>query len=263
MNTGRRVVITGASSGIGQACAKRFSIEGATVANVDLQDGSATAALCGERFQTVTADIGDVEAIRGAFHEIDAIFAGEPPDVLVCSAAAFEMRHFLEVEPEGVDRLLAVNVRGMVFCCQEAARRMAARREGHIIPIASTASAQAWATEPIYCATKGATTALTRAMAIDLAPFGIIVNAVGPGSIDTPGVFAETRENSETLGHDLDRTPLGRWGTPDEIAEAVHFLAGSTFMTGQTIYVDGGFLAAGLALFGGKRQAVLAGRAES
>src|SRR3990170_3952385 len=157
MNTGRRVVITGASSGIGQACANRFSADGAAVVNIDLQDGSATAVLCGERFRTVIADIGNVEAIRGAFREIDTIFAGEPPDVLVCSAAAFQMRHFLEVEPDGVDRVLAVNVRGMIFCCQEAARRMVARGRGHIIPIASTASVQAWATEPIYCASKGAT----------------------------------------------------------------------------------------------------------
>jgi NAD(P)-dependent dehydrogenase (short-subunit alcohol dehydrogenase family) len=250
-------VITGASSGIGQACAKRFSGDGATVVNIDIQDGAATAALCGQGFHTVAADIGDVEAIQGAFREIDGIFAGKPPDVLVCSAASFEMRHFLEVDPAGVDRMLAVNVRGMVFCCQEAARRMVEHRRGHIIAIASTASVQAWATEPIYCATKGATAALTRAMAVDLAPFGILVNGVGPGSIDTPGVFEEIRASSEGLQHDLDRTPLGRWGAADEIAEAVHFLAESTFMTGQTIYVDGGFLAAGLALFGEKRSSVV------
>ena len=90
---------------------------------------------------------------------------------------------------------------------------------------------------------------LTRAMAIELADRGIVVNAVAPGSVDTPGVSAPMRE-SVSVRHDLDRTPMARWGTPDEIATAVQFLAvNARFTTGQVLYVDGGFLAAGLTHF--------------
>ena len=92
--------------------------------------------------------------------------------------------------------------------------------------------------------------ALTRAMAVDLGPLGIAVNAVAPGSVDTPGVGAVMHE-SESLAHDLSRTPLGRWGRPEEIARAVRFLAvDAPFMTGEVVTVDGGFTAAGMAFFG-------------
>ena len=111
--------------------------------------------------------------------------------------------------------------------------------------ISSTAAVQAWRNEAVYVASKGATAALVRGMAVDLAPLGIVVNAVAPGSIDTPGVSPEIRENAEAVRHDLDRTPLGRWGRPSEIAEAVLFLAEATFVTGQSLYVDGGFLVTG------------------
>lgn len=258
MSKGRAVVITGASSGIGQACAVMFASEGARVFNLDVRDGAETAAACGGRLVTIPTDIGEVDAVHAAFAELDALL-GRPPDVLVCSAAVFSVRHFLEVTPAEVDRILAVNVRGMVVCCQEAARRMARACRGHIVAISSTAARQAWADEAVYAASKGATAALVRGMAVDLAPYGIVVNAVGPGSVDTPGVSPEIRDNPELIEHDLDRTPLARWGRPDEIAAAVHFLAETSFMTGQSIYVDGGFLAAGAAFYGA-RKAVLVGR---
>jgi NAD(P)-dependent dehydrogenase (short-subunit alcohol dehydrogenase family) len=246
----QRVVITGASSGIGQACAARFSREGATVVNIDRQDGSATAALCGAPFHSIDADIADVNGLLSALADVDAVFEGSAPDVLVCCAAQGQVKHFLDVAPEDVDAVFAVNVRGMVLCCREVARKMLPRRYGSIITIGSTAGAQAWANEPIYCASKGATHALTRSMAIDLAPFGIRVNCVAPGSIDTPGVFASTRENTDLVQHDIDRTPLARWGEPGEIAEVVYFLSRASFMTGEVVTVDGGFLAAGLAHHG-------------
>ena len=256
MRAKRSVVITGASSGIGQACAAAFAADGSRVFNLDLQDGAATEALCGAAVTTIPTDIGEVDAVRRAFSQLDALLAGEPVDVLVCSAAAFSVKHFLDVTPAEVDRVLAVNVRGMVLCCQEAARRMARVGRGHIVAISSTAAMQAWADEAVYAASKGATAALVRGMAVDLAPFGIVVNAVAPGSIDTPGVTPEIRENAAVVQHDLDRTPLARWGRPEEIAAAVRFLAETTFMTGQSITVDGGFLASGAAFYGSRRDAL-------
>ena len=253
----RSIVITGASSGIGQACAARFASEGARVFNLDIRDGAATEALCADRVVTIRTDIGEVDAVRAAFAELDEHLAGDSPDVLVCSAAAFSVRHLLEITPDEIDHVLAVNVRGMVLCCQEAASRMRRLGRGHIVAISSTAAVQAWANEAVYAASKGATAGLVRGMAVDLAPFGILVNAVGPGSIDTPGVSPEIRENPGVVQHDLDRTPLGRWGQPEEIAAAVHFLAETTFMTGQTIYADGGFLASGAAFYGQGKDVLL------
>lgn len=257
MSEQRSVVITGASSGIGQACAVMFATNGARVFNLDVRDGAETSAACRGRLVTIPTDIGEVEAVRAAFAEVDRQLADDPLDVLVCSAAAFSVKHFLEVTPAEVDRVLAVNVRGMVLCCQEAARLMGRARRGHIVAISSTAAQQAWADEAVYAASKGATAALVRGMAVDLAPYGVVVNAVGPGSVDTPGVSPEIRENAGLIEHDLERTPLARWGQPEEIAAAVGFLAETTFMTGQSIYVDGGFLASGTAFYGVRKDALL------
>jgi NAD(P)-dependent dehydrogenase (short-subunit alcohol dehydrogenase family) len=244
-----RCIVTGAASGIGQAIAARFCDDGCTVVGLDVSDAAVTAERCGANFSALICDVADVAAVRAAFAHIDSLF-GAPPDVLVNCAATFSQRHFLDEDPATFDRLYAVNVRGYMVCGQEAARRMRSAGRGSIVNIGSTAAEQGWRDESLYCATKGAVVMLTRGMAVDLAPYGITVNCVGPGSIDTPGV-ADVMHGSEIKQRDLARTPQGRWGRPSEIATAVRFLAlDAEFTTGQVLYVDGGFLATGLGWFG-------------
>jgi NAD(P)-dependent dehydrogenase (short-subunit alcohol dehydrogenase family) len=242
-------IVTGAASGIGRAIARRFCDDGCDVAGLDINDSSATAELCGERFAALECDIGDVAAVRAAFGRLDELYE-RPPQVLVNCAATFSNCHFLDEDPATFDRMHAVNVRGSMLCGQEAARRMRTVGRGSIVNIGSTAAVQGWRNESLYCSTKGAVEALTRGMAVDLAPFGITVNCVGPGSIDTPGVH-DLMRGSEIKDRDLARTPQGRWGSAAEIATAVRFLAlDAQFTTGQMLYVDGGFLATGLGWFG-------------
>jgi NAD(P)-dependent dehydrogenase (short-subunit alcohol dehydrogenase family) len=243
-----RCIVTGAASGIGQAIAARFCDDGCIVVGLDVNDASSTAERCGARFSAITCDVADLAAVRAAFLSIDSVF-GAPPDVLVNCAGISSQRHFLDEDPETFDLLYAVNVRGYMVCGQEAARRMRSVGRGSIINIGSTAAVQGWRNESLYCATKGAVVMLTRGMAVDLAPYGITVNCVGPGSIDTPGV-ADVMRGSEIKDRDLVRTPQGRWGRPSEIATTVRFLAlDAEFTTGQVLYVDGGFLATGLGWF--------------
>jgi NAD(P)-dependent dehydrogenase (short-subunit alcohol dehydrogenase family) len=252
------VIVTGASGGIGRAIAKRFCDDGARVVNLDRADPAEARALCGPAFETVTVDLADPAAIAAAFSAADAAFGGRPPDVLVCCAAISVAADILSVSAADLDRQFAINVRGTFLCAQEAARRMKAVRQGQIVIITSVAAEQAWAGEPVYCMTKAAQRALVQALAVELAPFGIRANAVGPGIIEHASQnMARTRDQGGVLQHDIDRTPLGRFGAPEEIAEAVAFTVRSTWMTGQTVYVDGGFLASGLAYFGERKHKLL------
>jgi glucose 1-dehydrogenase len=245
---GARVVVTGASRGIGQGVAAMFAAEGARVAGLDLRDGAETAQLCGDGFRQFPCDLADPERIASAFADVDEWFAGAAPDVLVCVAGIAPEVSFLDTPAAVFDEVFAVNVRAVFLCGQESARRMREGGGGRIINIASTASVQAWAMQAVYGASKGAVALLTKCMAVELAAHGITVNAIGPGTIETPlsaHFLAEPRMRANELG----RTPLGRLGTPEDIAAAVRFLArDARWMTGQVLYVDGGFLAAGLTM---------------
>jgi NAD(P)-dependent dehydrogenase (short-subunit alcohol dehydrogenase family) len=249
-----RVVVTGGSGGIGRAIAHVFTAEGALVANLDRQSGAEAEALCGGALRTIATDLADARAIDAAFAAVDGLFAAEAPQLLVCCAALSAANPFLDVPTDELDRLLAVNVRGTFLACQAAARRMRAVGGGRIVVITSVAAEQAWAGELVYGATKAAQRSLVQGMAVELAPFGILVNAVGPGIVEHRSTtMARTRDNLEVQRHDLERTPLGRFNAPEEIAAAVRFLATVDGMTGQTVYVDNGFLASGLAYFGEAR----------
>ena len=249
-----RVVVTGGSGGIGGAIIGRFLSEGATVANLDARPTPRLPAS-----HTIHADVADPAAVLSAFEAVDGLFGGEPPDVFVACAAVSHAAHFLDVSPAEFERCFAVNVRGAFFTTQAAARRMRRVRQGSIVLISSVAAEQGWAQESVYSATKAATRSLVQGMAVELAPFNIRVNAVGPGPIEHRAAgMAATRADPEVHRHEIERTPLHRFGTPDEVADAVALVARMPWATGQTLYVDGGFLAAGLGYFGAARAALAA-----
>jgi NAD(P)-dependent dehydrogenase (short-subunit alcohol dehydrogenase family) len=252
--TNKTAVVTGAAQGIGRAVAVRLAEEGAHLALLDVGDTADTEAAVagagGEAWSRRT-DVTDVGDIERAFAEMDAALGG--PAVLVNVAGVFADVPFLDTTAAVYDRVMAVNARGVFFCSQAAARRMARAGGGRIVNILSTASAQGFALETAYCASKGAALLLTRTMALELAPHGIQVNGVGPGTVRT-AMGGDYLGDGPIAPHELSRTPMGRFGEPEDIAETVAFLATrASWITGQAIYVDGGFLAAGLPMLEGLR----------
>lgn len=250
--SGKIAVVTGASQGIGQGIALRLARAGSRVAVLDRQPADETIALLAEQGTSAwqcRTDISDADSVREAFEKMDSEFGR--PYALVNAAGIFADEPFLDTSVEVWDRVMAVNARGMFLACQEAARRMIDGGEGRIVNILSNASAQGFAYESAYCASKGAALLLTRVLAIELAKYDITVNGVGPGTVET-AMGGDYLSRGPIAGHELSRTPLGRWGKPADIAEAVAFFIGdASWVTGQALYVDGGFLAAGLPVLEG------------
>jgi NAD(P)-dependent dehydrogenase (short-subunit alcohol dehydrogenase family) len=249
-----RAIVTGGSGGIGGAIIGRLIHDGAAVANIDAMP---TDKLPTER--TIIADISNPKAIDDAFDAIATLFGGQAPDLFVACAAISRSAPLLDVTVEDFDRIFAINVRGTFLTAQAAARRMRSAGGGSIVMISSVAAEQAWALESVYSASKAATRALTQSFAMELAPFNIRVNAIGPGPIDhQANAMASTRSDPDVYRHEIERTPMRRFGRPDEVADAVMLLASAPWTTGQTLYVDGGFMATGLAYLGAARDALLA-----
>ncbi len=249
---GRVAVVTGASRGIGRGIALRLGEAGARVAVLDRLGGDETLQLLsatgaeGKHYET---DLCEEESVEAALAAIEKELG--TPYVLVNAAGIFADEPFLATTVETFDKVMAVNVRGMFLACQQAARRMVPAGGGRIVNILSTASYQGFAYESAYCASKGAALLLTRVLAIELARHNITVNGVGPGTVET-AMGADYLGNGPIASHELARTPLGRFGKPADIAEAVCFFAESaSWVTGQALYVDGGFLAAGLPVLEG------------
>jgi 3-oxoacyl-[acyl-carrier protein] reductase len=235
----RVAIVTGAASGIGAAVAHALAAQGATVALVDrVGDGArAVATALGEASAfAIGADVTDES-------DLDALFAAVAArcgrlDILVNSAGIFELHPFAEIPLERWERVLAVNLTAPMRLAQRAVRAMDAG--GAIVNISSIAAGFGAAGSAAYCASKGGLEALTRAMAVELGPAGVRVNAVAPHAIETPMTAA--LHGTELGAVALAGIPTGRFGAAEEVAAAVAFLAGprAGFVTGATVAVNGG-----------------------
>ncbi len=242
-------IVTGGGRGIGRAIARRFAAEGARVviAQRDVQSGEATCAeiaAAGGEARFVPTDVthrADVEAMVA-----ETLRAYGTADVLVNNAARTgENGPFLEVSPELWEEVIATNLTGVFLCAQAAGRVMARAGGGSIINISSTNGLVAQPRCCAYGAAKGGVEILTRSMAVDLAPYGIRVNVIAPGPI-------QSRAPDDVPPHPTEATLLGRAGLPAEVAAVAAFLASeeSSFITGERIAVDGGLLVNAYRLYG-------------
>lgn len=238
---GQRVIITGAARGIGLGIARRFVAEGASVMLADI-DGKGLAEAARALAQpAMCIDVSrkkDVQAlIAGAMDEFGSI------DILVNNAATAALCGILELEEADFDHVMATNLKSVLFSIQAAAPHMIRAGSGSIINIASVAAKIATPGGAAYCASKAAVVQLTNAAAIELAPYGVRVNGIGPGTIQTE-MSASVYDTQEKRNANLSRIPMRRPGTADEVAGVAVFLAteDSSYVTGKTIYVDGGKL---------------------
>ena len=238
-------IITGAARGIGLACARRFVTEGARVliADIDEREGMRAAQALGTAARFFRCDVGDAKNVAAMTAEAGTAFGGI--DILVNNAGIVHGADFLELDETDFDRVLRVNLKGAFLAGQGVAKHLvAARKQGAIVNIASINSVVAIPNQTPYSVSKGGLLQLTRVMAMALAPHGIRVNAIGPGSIMTD-LLKAVGSDREAKRRILSRTPLGRIGEPDEVASVAAFLASddASYITGEIIYVDGGRLA--------------------
>jgi len=240
---GKGVLVTGGSSGIGLATARRFLDEGARVFVTGLDDHEVAAAI---------AELGDLGEIGGIAGDVSseadveriveqATEVLERIDVLINNAGIARKAPFLETELDSWDRIIAVNLRGMFLVARAVARAMVAHGGGVIANMASTNALGGEADFTTYNVSKGGVLQLTRSMAVELGARGIRVNCLCPGFVDTP-LNRELASEQEFQAYERDHIPLGRRGTPDEVAAAYAFLASddASFVHGAALVVDGG-----------------------
>jgi glucose 1-dehydrogenase len=249
----KTAIVTGAAKGIGAAIARQLAKDGAKVivSDIDREGGRASADVINDLFgpgraRFVGCDVaksGDVQAMVA-----EAVDAFGRIDILINNAAVVHAAEFLDLTEADFDRVIAINLKGAFLVGQAVARHMVARvaagePAGAIVNMSSVNAVFAIANQVPYSVSKGGINQLTKVMALALAPHGIRVNAIGPGSIMTD-MLASVNANPEARSRILSRTPLGRIGDAAEIATIASFLASdaASYVTGQTLYADGGRL---------------------
>ncbi|WP_353713596.1 SDR family oxidoreductase [Arthrobacter sp. K5] len=243
--TDQTVIVTGAGSGIGRATALRFGELGANVAIADKNEAAAAdvAAAAGAKALAVTVDVSDSASVRAMVQTVVDNFGGI--DVL-CNNAGFGFPgSVLEIDEDNWDRLMSVNLKGVFLCSKYAIPELAKTGDGRIVNTSSYTAAVGIRNRAAYVASKGGVSALTRAMALDHADQGIRVNAVAPGTVNSPyfdKMIRESEDPQQLLDELNGRSPMHRMGRPEEIAEAIIWLAAkeSSFATGSVLTIDGG-----------------------
>ena len=238
----RIALVTGAAQGIGLACAEALKADGCRVVLADVKDDvhAAAEALGGTGY---TVDMGDAAAVAGLFDRMEAEVG--TASVLVNNAGIAVGADFLEMTEAQFRQVIDVNLVGVFLATQRAAKGMVRDGiEGAVVNMSSINAQVAIPQIAGYCASKGGVMQLTKVAALALAPHGIRVNAVGPGSIDT-AMMATVNADPAAYARAMSRTPLKRAGTAREVGDVVAFLASpkAAYVTGETVYVDGGRLA--------------------
>ncbi len=243
-------IITGARRGMGKAHSLKLASLGCKVVVADISKDD-----CQKVVDEIKAMAGEAVAIKCDISkkvEVDAMVEKTieefgKVDILVNNAGICQFNSFLDLTEQEWNKTLDINLKGYFLCSQAVAKEMAKQKSGAIVNIASVAMGQVGMGFPgivHYCASKGGIVAMAEAMALELAPLGIRVNTIAPGAIDTP-MMDSTKQDPKSLEGILASIPLARVGKPEEIANAVAFLASdeSSYMTGSVVVVDGGWLA--------------------
>ncbi len=243
-------IVTGAAKGMGKAHSLKLSGAGAKVVLADLSQQECQ--LVADEIKKMRGEAIAVKCDVSKKSEIDNLIsetlkAFGKIDILVNNAGIFPFEPFLQMPEQNFEKVIDVNLKGYFLCAQAAAKEMAKQKSGVIVNISSIAMGQVgvgFAGLTHYCASKGGIIAMSQAMALELAPLGIRVNCISPGAIDTPGASA-VKMDSKALEAMLAPIPMKRKGRAEEVANAVLFLASdeSSYMTGSTMVVDGGWVA--------------------
>ncbi len=236
-------VVTGASRGIGRACALRLAEDGMTVV-VNYSRSEAAALEVVEQIKAkggdaiaLRADVSDPAAVKEMFKTVWKTYG--QIDVLVNNAGIVRDEYLLMLTEDSLNTCLDLNLKGYFYCAQQAVLKMFRKKSGVIVNMSSVSSKMALAGQSVYSATKGAINSMTQTMAKELAPYGIRVNAVAPGFIETEMIDALPADKREEY---LKNVPLGRFGKVEEVAAMVSLLASdaTSYLTGQVIVLDGG-----------------------